>query len=52
MLPELILDSTAAHDETIVVIEHGKRTDLSGNRGFIQMKSYSNVRFSFFKKAV
>jgi len=52
MLPELILDSTAAHDETIVVIEHGKRTDLSGNRGFIQMKSYSNVRFSFFKKTV
>ena len=52
MLPELILDSTAAHDETIVVIEHGKRTDLSGNRGFIQIKSYSNVRFSFFKKTV
>jgi 16S rRNA (guanine966-N2)-methyltransferase len=50
MLPELILTSTASHDNTLVIIEHGKRTDLSQQPGFVQMKSYSNVRFSFFRK--
>jgi 16S rRNA (guanine(966)-N(2))-methyltransferase RsmD len=50
LLPELILNSTAMRENTLVVIEHGKRTDLSGSLGFVQMKSYSNVMFSFFRK--
>lgn len=49
-LPEWILTSPAMQENTLVVIEHGKRTDLSQQIGFLQMKSYSNVRFSFFRK--
>jgi hypothetical protein len=30
------------------VVEHGKRTDFSGQTGFLFEKTYSNVTFSFF----
>jgi 16S rRNA (guanine966-N2)-methyltransferase len=49
-LPEIILSSPAMQENTLVIIEHGKRTDLSKSHGFVQMKSYSNVMFSFFRK--
>ncbi len=49
-LPETILNSAALCDGALVVVEHGKRTDLSASPGFFQMKTYSNVCFSFFKK--
>ena len=49
-LPDCILESSALSEHAIVVIEHGKRTDLSACSGFFQMKTYSNVCFSFFKK--
>jgi 16S rRNA (guanine(966)-N(2))-methyltransferase RsmD len=49
-LPQCILESNALSDDALIVIEHGKRTDLSDCPGFLQTKTYSNVSFSFFKK--
>jgi len=50
LLPECILESAALNENALVVVEHSKRTDLSTCPGFLQVKTYSNVCFSFFKK--
>jgi 16S rRNA (guanine966-N2)-methyltransferase len=49
-LPDLILNDSVLHAHGILVLEHGKRTDFSGHTHFLQMRSYGNVRFSFFQR--
>lgn len=48
-LPGLILEKALLNPEGVLVIEHGKRTDLSQIQGFMFEKTYSNVTFSFFQ---
>lgn len=33
-----------------LIVEHGRETDLSTHPNFVDMKKYSNVHFSFFKR--
>ena len=33
----------------ILIVEHGSKTDLSANKGFIEKRKYGNVNFSIFK---
>jgi 16S rRNA (guanine(966)-N(2))-methyltransferase RsmD len=47
-LPSLILEAEILDSNGLLVVEHGKRTDFSGQTGFLFEKTYSNVTFSFF----
>jgi 16S rRNA (guanine966-N2)-methyltransferase len=33
----------------ILIVEHGSKTDLSVNKGFVEKRKYGNVNFSIFK---
>jgi hypothetical protein len=33
----------------ILIVEHGKKTDLSAHRNFEEHRHYGKVNFSFFK---
>ena len=33
----------------ILIVEHGSKTDLSANKGFVEKRKYGNVNFSIFK---
>lgn len=48
-LPELILSQNILKEDGILIIEHGKETDLSDQKSYIKTKTYSRVNFSFFK---
>jgi 16S rRNA (guanine966-N2)-methyltransferase len=48
-LPRLILEKGLLNPEGVLIVEHGKRTDLSQIQGFMFEKTYSNVTFSFFQ---
>lgn len=48
-LPDLIL-SDILNDEGILILEHGKKNDLSRHKNFVEVRNYGNVYFSFFKK--
>jgi 16S rRNA (guanine(966)-N(2))-methyltransferase RsmD len=47
-LPAIIMSTRLLKPNGLLVIEHGKRTNLSDQLGFQMEKSYSNVSFSFF----
>ncbi|MFM7727569.1 MAG: RsmD family RNA methyltransferase [Flavobacteriales bacterium] len=47
-IPQRILNAGILNPEGLLVIEHGKRTNLSELEGFQFEKTYSNVNFSFF----
>jgi 16S rRNA (guanine966-N2)-methyltransferase len=47
-LPGLILNGNILEEGGVLVVEHGKRTNLSDQPGFQLEKKYSNVTFSFF----
>ncbi len=49
-IPELVLASSLLSDGGLFVLEHGKRNDFSAHPHFVQERSYSSVRFSFFSK--
>lgn len=48
-LPDLLLASGLLNENGLLVIEHGKRTDFSAYKHFLQTRVYSNVHFSFFR---
>ncbi len=49
-IPELVLGSSLLNDGGMFVLEHGKRNDFSKHPHFLQERSYSSVRFSFFAR--
>jgi 16S rRNA (guanine966-N2)-methyltransferase len=48
-IPEKILNSGALEESGILIVEHGKRINFSEMPQFTQMRSFSNVCFSFFE---
>lgn len=49
-IPRLILDSPAAADGTLVIVEHNSSHDFSTMQEFLQKRSYGSVNFSMFRK--
>lgn len=49
-IPELILNSCAVREGTLVVVEHNGKHDFSQLPGFEQHRSYGSVNFSIFRK--
>jgi len=49
-IPELILNSGAVREGTLVVVEHNGKHDFSQLPGFEQHRSYGSVNFSIFRK--
>lgn len=50
-VPELILNSGACGENTIVVVEHSKKHDFSSLPDFRQHRAYGSVNFSIFCKS-
>jgi len=48
-LPALVRESGLLPDGGWFVLEHGERTDVSGEAGFIECRHYGHVHFSFFE---
>jgi len=49
-IPELVFQNNLLLEEGILIIEHSKHTDLSGQKHFSYSKSYGSNVFSFFEK--
>lgn len=49
-LPELILRPEWLSDEGLFVLEHGKENDFSSVPGFVELRIYGAVHFSFFTR--
>lgn len=45
---QLVFDRKLLQPEGILILEHGPRTKLDTLTGFIQLRKYGNVNFSFF----
>lgn len=48
-IPELILNSGAVTEGTLVVVEHNRNHDFSKLPGFLQQRVYGSVNFSLFR---
>lgn len=49
-IPELILNSGAVKDGSLIIVEHSGKYDFSNIQGFEQHRSYGSVNFSLFRK--
>ncbi|MGV6862189.1 MAG: 16S rRNA (guanine(966)-N(2))-methyltransferase RsmD [Putridiphycobacter sp.] len=49
-LPGLIFEANILTSQGLVIIEHGKETDFSGQPNFDEVRNYGGVNFSFFTK--
>ena len=47
-LPGLVRDAGIVADGGLFVLEHGDRRDFSEESGFVEMRKYGHVHFSFF----
>ncbi len=47
---DLVFDRNILNEDGLLIVEHGKRTDLSELQNFVQARTYGNVVFSFFEK--
>jgi len=48
-LPELIFRQNILKPDGILIVEHSKRNDFTGNEHLFDHRNYGNVHFSFFK---
>jgi 16S rRNA (guanine(966)-N(2))-methyltransferase RsmD len=48
-IPELVFQHHLLKPGGILIVEHGKKTDLSAHRNFEEHRHYGKVNFSFFK---
>lgn len=48
-IPELIMDSGAVRDGSLVIVEHNSSHDFSALPGFLERRSYGSVNFSMFR---
>ncbi|MBL7922853.1 MAG: RsmD family RNA methyltransferase [Bacteroidia bacterium] len=51
-LTDIVLGRDLLAKNGVLIIEHARHSDLSSLPGFSEMRQYSNVCFSFFKKEV
>ncbi|MBQ0056772.1 MAG: 16S rRNA (guanine(966)-N(2))-methyltransferase RsmD [Bacteroidales bacterium] len=51
-LPGLILDGNLLKGDGLFILEHGKDNDFSAVPGFIEMRNYGAVHFSFFARVL
>lgn len=49
-LPSLVLQESWLTEDGIFVLEHGKENDFSEVEGFVEMRTYGAVHFSFFAR--
>lgn len=47
-IPALVLEKGLLKKNGLLIVEHGKRTDLSAIPGFVERREYGKVNFSFF----
>ncbi|MES2589761.1 MAG: RsmD family RNA methyltransferase [Bacteroidota bacterium] len=47
---DIIVEKKMLKENGICIIEHGRQTDLRGNKSFTEMRSFGNVHFSFFSE--
>ena len=45
---DLVIEKKLLNTDGILIIEHGKETDLSSKSYFVECRKYGNVHFSFF----
>lgn len=48
-IEELVFERELLSENGVLIIEHGRETDLSDLKHFVKTKKYSNVYFSFFE---
>lgn len=48
-LPQLILQSKVLSPEGLMIIEHPRDVSFEGEKGFIEVRNYGSVHFSFFE---
>ena len=49
-IQDLVFEKELLHEDGLLIIEHGPRTNLSAKSHFVETRKYGNVNFSFFKK--
>ena len=50
ILPGLVLREEWLAEDGLFVLEHGKENDFSMTEGFVEMRTYGSVHFSFFAR--
>ena len=48
-IPDRVFERDVLKPESILVVEHSKRTDFSQHANFLDVRHYGNVYFSFFR---
>jgi len=48
-IPELVMNSDLLSPHWLFILEHGKRNDFSLHPGFLELREYGSVHFTFFK---
>jgi 16S rRNA (guanine(966)-N(2))-methyltransferase RsmD len=48
-ISEAVFNRNILSKQGVLIIEHGVKTDLSGDKNFIEKRKYGNVNFSIFK---
>jgi 16S rRNA (guanine966-N2)-methyltransferase len=48
-IPDLIMRNDLLDQQGLFILEHGKRNDFSQHPGFLELRVYGSVHFSFFK---
>ena len=49
---ELVFSRNLLNLEGLLIIEHGKQTDLSAKKNYLETRKYGNVHFSFFTQSI
>ena len=49
-IPDYVFKKDMLNPNGLLIVEHGKETDLSHKPGFSEVRQYGRVHFSFFKK--
>lgn len=48
-ISDLVFESKLLNKNGWLIVEHGPKTNLSTKKGFVDMRKYGNVHFSFFQ---
>jgi 16S rRNA G966 N2-methylase RsmD len=49
---ELVFSRNLLNLSGFLIIEHGKQTDLSAKKNYLETRKYGNVNFSFFTQSI
>lgn len=49
---ELVFSRNLLNEGGLLIIEHGKQTDLTAKKNYLEVRKYGNVNFSFFAQSI